>query len=307
MSNNRKICPNCNKYYTLNDVYCDVCGQKLVRENNSQQQSNDQQVQSQFKWGQNNYNDEIPTEINTGTNNNLSSSKSKNKNDLSIMIAIITALIALLVIAVAILVILFINNDNSRKNKITYDDSNSLESTETTIEESKTELAVEIKDEPTEPETEPQTEPPTEPSTEPTKRTFTVVEQACTWNEAKSYCESIGGHLAYIKSEDDLNEILSQVSSTSLRYLWVGGTTSFDSDGSITASWLDGEGLDYINDNNLWFSNEPSGIDYNDPSHPYEPYVMLWQINGQWSFNDNSDAAVSCYKSYRIGYVCEFN
>ena len=117
----------------------------------------------------------------------------------------------------------------------------------------------------------------------------------------------MGGHLAYIKNEDDLNAILGQLSSTSLRYVWVGGTTSIASDGSITTSWLDGESLDYINDNNLWFPNEPSGVDYNNPSAPYEPYVMLWQIDGQWSFNDNSDAAVSCYKSYRIGYVCEFD
>lgn len=311
MNNNRKICPNCKKYYTPNDVYCDICGQKLIREDSlTQQQNSNQQVQEQFQWGQNNYSNEIPTEI----NNNLSSNKNQNKNNFGIMIAIITALTAILIIAVLIFVIVFINNDNLKKSKIKYDDSDSLESTEITTEESKTESTTEITDKPTEAETEQKTEPEPkiepEPETEPapaSNKTFTVIEQACTWNEAKSYCESMGGHLAYIKNEDDLNEILSQVSSTSLRYLWVGGTTSFASDGSLTASWLDGESLDYINDNNLWFENEPSGIDYNDPSHPYEPYIMLWQINGQWSFNDNSDVAVTCYKSYRIGYVCEFD
>ena len=34
---------------------------------------------------------------------------------------------------------------------------------------------------------------------------------------------------------------------------------------------------------------------------------MLWKIKDVWSFNDNSNACLKEYKSYRIGYICEID
>lgn len=47
MSNLRKICPNCGRYYTLNDVFCESCGSKLVREE-IKEQPVEQPVQRPF-------------------------------------------------------------------------------------------------------------------------------------------------------------------------------------------------------------------------------------------------------------------
>ena len=65
--------------------------------------------------------------------------------------------------------------------------------------------------------------------------------------------------------------------------------------------------MTYINENNLWFNGEPSGYDPKASNYDYEPYIMLWNIKEQWSFNDNSDVALDTYKHEYFGYICEFD
>ncbi len=134
---------------------------------------------------------------------------------------------------------------------------------------------------------------------------FEVYADAITWEEARKKCVENGGHLTYITCEDDYNAILSKLSATELHYLWVGATTTI-SDNKVYASWLDGTSLDFINDNNLWYPEEPSGRDMTSNEKNIEPYVMLWNIKGEWTFNDNSDISLETYKKKYFGYVCEF-
>ena len=65
--------------------------------------------------------------------------------------------------------------------------------------------------------------------------------------------------------------------------------------------------LTFIDENDLWYPGEPSGRDLTSEEHAVEPYVMLWKIKDVWSFNDNSNACLKEYKSYRIGYICEID
>ena len=134
---------------------------------------------------------------------------------------------------------------------------------------------------------------------------FEVYTDAVTWQEAKQKCIEKGGHLAYITCREDYDTILLKLSSVELRYLWVGATTTI-SENNVYSSWLDGTSLDFINNNNLWYPGEPSGRDVTSSEKNIEPYVMLWNIKGEWSFNDNSDISLQIYKKKYFGYICEF-
>lgn len=161
----------------------------------------------------------------------------------------------------------------------------------------------------------PQTDPPSvyavptpAPDPQPAGKTYQAFVDACTWADARQKCEAAGGHLAYITSDEDWNQAISVLSGTGLRYVWLGGSTTISADGAlISASWLDGSNLDYINNARLWYPNEPSGWDNSDPAHPLEPYIMLWYVDNYWSLNDTSNDVLKYYKPERIGYLCEFD
>lgn len=161
----------------------------------------------------------------------------------------------------------------------------------------------------------PQTDPPSvyavptpEPNPQPAGKTYQAFVDACTWADAKQKCEAAGGHLAYITSDEDWNQAISVLSGTGLRYVWLGGSTYISNDGStITASWLNGSNLNYIDNARHWYPNEPSGWDNSSPEHTMEPYILLWYVDDYWSLNDTSNDILKYYKPERIGYLCEFD
>ena len=109
-------------------------------------------------------------------------------------------------------------------------------------------------------------------------------------------------------SDDDWNQAISVLSGTGLRYVWLGGSTYISNDGStITASWLNGSNLSYIDNARHWYPNEPSGWDNSSPEHSLEPYILLWYVDDYWSLNDTSNDILKYYKPERIGYLCEFD
>ena len=150
--------------------------------------------------------------------------------------------------------------------------------------------------------------PTPEPDPQPAGKTYQAFVDACTWADAKQKCEAAGGHLAYITSDDDWNQAISVLSGTGLRYVWLGGSTYISNDGStITASWLNGSNLSYIDNTSRWYPNEPSGWDNSSPEHTMEPYILLWYVDDYWSLNDTSNDILKYYKPERIGYLCEFD
>ncbi|MBR1592943.1 MAG: C-type lectin domain-containing protein [Ruminococcus sp.] len=214
-------------------------------------------------------------------------------------------------------------SDSSEQSPSPQDEENILTEPQEEISEDVPEDEPEQEPEPapeTEPETIPETVPETEPVTEEDKISVEVAEPptdppvqnkrfiicigACTWEQAEQECQEKGGHLAYIKSRQEYDEIIRSLQGLNLRYLWLGGKTSM-SDGSVTASWTDGSSLDFIYDNGLWYEGEPSGYDRDRAT--VEPYIMLWNIKDNWSFNDNSNTSLSTYKHEYFGYICEID
>ncbi len=141
------------------------------------------------------------------------------------------------------------------------------------------------------------------------------------WKEAKKAAEEDGGYLATITSKNEEEEIIKKLEKASKKLedstgktlwgAWLGGKTHKDKDFESTVyfKWITEEDDFYEN----WFSNsngtEPSGMDADGTP---ENYVMIWCINGEWSWNDQredpaNDEATAATASGRMAYVIEYD
>lgn len=298
-----KQCPNCGKTFPAQDAFCDDCGCQLDWMPSTQPQQSFMPPPTQTTTA---YYAEKPKK--TGT--------------------LIGLLVAILLILAAMIVLGFFLIHQLNQNDTTNHTSElaAVAQTETTKMAAETEppaaetAAPEIETKISvvtviEQVTVPQTDSPSvyavptpEPDPQPAGKTYQAFVDACTWADAKQKCEAAGGHLAYITSDEDWNQAISVLSGTGLRYVWLGGSTYISNDGStITASWLNGSNLNYIDNARHWYPNEPSGWDNSSPEHSLEPYILLWYVDDYWSLNDTSNDILKYYKPERIGYLCEFD
>lgn len=296
-----KQCPNCGRQFPVTDVFCDSCGCPLDLIAPTQPQ------QSFVP----------PTQQPPAQATTVYAEKPKKTGVLiGLLVAILLVLAAMIVLGFFLIHQLNQNDTTNHTSELA-----AVAQTETT------EMAAETAAPETEKETVvsvvtvieqvtvPQTDPPSvyavptpEPDPQPAGKTYQAFVDACTWADAKQKCEAAGGHLAYITSDEDWNQAISVLSGTGLRYVWLGGSTYISRDGStITASWLNGSNLNYIDNANHWYPNEPSGWDNSSPEHSLEPYILLWYVDDYWSLNDTSNDILKYYKPERIGYLCEFD
>lgn len=294
-----KQCPNCGRQFPVTDVFCDSCGCPLDLIAPTQPQ------QSFVP----------PTQQPPAQATTVYAEKPKKTG------VLIGLLVAILLVLAAMIVLGFFLIHQLNQNHSDPSELAAVAQTETT------EMAAETAAPETEKETVvsvvtvieqvtvPQTDSPSvyavptpEPDPQPAGKTYQAFVDACTWADAKQKCEAAGGHLAYITSDEDWNQAISVLSGTGLRYVWLGGSTYISRDGStITASWLNGSNLSYIDNANHWYPNEPSGWDNSSPEHSLEPYILLWYVDDYWSLNDTSNDILKYYKPERIGYLCEFD
>ncbi|MBQ8515308.1 MAG: C-type lectin domain-containing protein [Ruminococcus sp.] len=324
MSQMFKKCPQCQRIYAVNDLFCEDCGLKLIEEQipspvndpdqagmypppaaPSFQSTHDFQPEQHIQPAQ--------------------GSAAKQKMSGLLIAAIV--LLVLLLLAIALLIFLLFRNGSKESSDTLESGGNSIITLVPDSTETEGESAAESSDDgfgfieneqseagqpeeiPVEVQTEAPTSPPTEAPTEaPAESRFEVVANACSWSDAYTKCVEAGGHLAYIQSDEDLAKILEAANASGLKFLWLGGTTAISPDNSgVIPSWLNGNSFDYVNQAGLWYAGEPSGRDYTDPDLPYEPYVMLWKVDDKWSLNDNSDAILEYYRAENIGYVCQYD
>lgn len=299
-----KQCPNCGRQFPVTDVFCDNCGCQLDLIAPEQAQP----PQQPFV---------LPTQQPPAQTTTVYAEKPKKTG------VLIGLLVAILLVLAAMIVLGFFLIHQLNQNDTTNHTSELAAVAQTETTEMAAETAAPEAEKETvvsvvtviEQVTVPQTNSPSvyavptpEPDPQPAGKTYQAFVDACTWADAKQKCEAAGGHLAYITSDEDWNQAISVLSGTGLRYVWLGGSTYISRDGStITASWLDGSNLSYIDNAYRWYPNEPSGWDNSDPAHPLEPYIMLWYVDDYWSLNDTSNDILKYYKPERIGYLCEFD
>lgn len=133
----------------------------------------------------------------------------------------------------------------------------------------------------------------------PEKQTFNGHEYqrfdtGMTWEEAKEYCESLGGHLATITSQEEQDAVASVISGGNMDVYWLGGT-AYD----CVPEWITGEEFVYNNFANGQPDNAFSG---------FHIEIQNASMNGlpQYSWGD-TDAAGEYFGLDRTGFVCEWD
>lgn len=294
-----KQCPNCGRQFPVTDVFCDSCGCPLDLIAPTQ-------PQQPFV---------PPTQQPPAQATTVYAEKPKKTGVLiGLLVAILLVLAAMIVLGFFLIHQLNQNHSDPSELAAVAQTETAVSAAETAAPETEKETVVSVVTV-IEQVTVPQTDSPSvyavptpEPDPQPAGKTYQAFVDACTWADAKQKCEAAGGHLAYITSDEDWNQAISVLSGTGLRYVWLGGSTYISRDGStITASWLNGSNLNYIDNANHWYPNEPSGWDNSSPEHSLEPYILLWYVDDYWSLNDTSNDILKYYKPERIGYLCEFD
>lgn len=131
---------------------------------------------------------------------------------------------------------------------------------------------------------------------------YEVIKADVSWTEANALCMQNGGHLVTITSQTEMDEVSQLCADAGIKYVWMGGYTSVYGSSSF-GHWVTGEDFTYT----AWYPGEPSRQDRADGVE--EMYLMLWNVNDEWSWNDQRNDVISTGLSYfpgNVGYVCEY-
>lgn len=148
------------------------------------------------------------------------------------------------------------------------------------------------------PTTEQEPAPTPTPVPEPT---YQVVLEDLTWIEASAKCSELGGHLATVKNDAQLEKIKELAEQSGARYFWLGGYRSSDNEWY----YVTGERMTYA----VWDTNEPSAYDADGTE---ENYLLMWHsiTRDIWCFNDARNDPVSVLPasySGNIAFICQFD
>ncbi|MBQ3399270.1 MAG: putative Ig domain-containing protein [Synergistaceae bacterium] len=130
---------------------------------------------------------------------------------------------------------------------------------------------------------------------------YRIYPDGMTWSEAKAYCESLGGHLVTISSQEEEDVVEKLVLAGSKNSYWLGGQK--DENGNW--SWIDGTTWDYTH----W--------DAVEPNYDWEDKLMMYRLSnpvtnsvpGTWNnLQDNGTFEDEpFFGTANIGFVCEWD
>ncbi|MBP3892002.1 MAG: S8 family serine peptidase, partial [Solobacterium sp.] len=133
-----------------------------------------------------------------------------------------------------------------------------------------------------------------EPSQENNGHYYKVFDDDLTWDEAKSICESYGGHLVTITSQKENEIVSSLVEDGSMGAYWIGARRDDD------WKWITGEDFIYSS----WQPNRPDDNEFGMViqlfnNNVYENQLGLW--DDTWTDGDHAAGL------REQGYVCEWD
>lgn len=138
--------------------------------------------------------------------------------------------------------------------------------------------------------------PAVDPATLP--HTYEAVKADVSWLEAQQAAIDRGGQLVTINTSDELQQVIDLATQAGFNKIWIGAHRE---NGNLV--WESGETDAYYQ----WDNGEPSYTDFGDGAA--EDYVMLWNRNGNWVYNDSRENPLTnFYGMYggQIGYVVEY-
>ena len=139
-------------------------------------------------------------------------------------------------------------------------------------------------------------QPTVDPATLP--HTYEAIRADVGWLEAQQAAIERGGQLVTINSAEELQQVIDLATQAGFDRIWIGAHRV---NGDIV--WESGESVDFYQ----WDTGEPSYTDSGDGA--VEDYVMLWNLNGKWVYNDSRENPLTnFYGMYggRTGYVVEY-
>ena len=139
-------------------------------------------------------------------------------------------------------------------------------------------------------------QPTVDPATLP--HTYEAIRADVGWQEAQQAAIERGGQLVTINSAEELQQVIDLATQAGFDRIWIGAHRV---NGDIV--WESGESVDFYQ----WDTGEPSYTDSGDGA--VEDYVMLWNLNGKWVYNDSRENPLTnFYGMYggRTGYVVEY-
>ncbi len=125
--------------------------------------------------------------------------------------------------------------------------------------------------------------------------TYEVIKNDLSWEKARVYCESRGGHLATITSRKEEENIISLLEEAGVTAAWLGADNLNAANGF---QWLTGERFSYA----AWGLNEPNNTSGG------ESYLMLMHRGEEgWVWNDSSSNGLLVFPTDSVGFVCEWD
>lgn len=115
-----------------------------------------------------------------------------------------------------------------------------------------------------------------------------------TWEDARDYCESLGGHLATITSQEENDFLYDFITSCGVTNAYFGLSDATEEE---FWRWTTGETLEYTN----WNSGEPN----NESSN--EDYAMFYCKYGSGTWNDGNYGQGTAGDNYPIYFICEWD
>ena len=123
---------------------------------------------------------------------------------------------------------------------------------------------------------------------------YRVYDYGMTWNDARDFCQKMGGHLVTITSKSE-NELVKQLISNehSKETYWIGGYK----DENSNWSWVTDENFSY----SKWATGEPNNINYRENNiEMYNSRNSKDEPLGSW--NDVTENVLMPNR----GFICEW-
>ncbi len=123
---------------------------------------------------------------------------------------------------------------------------------------------------------------------------YEAIQQALTWDEARIWCESRGGHLATITSAEEAEEVSALLDEAGLQAAWLGASNLNPAKGF---QWVTDAPFSYAE----WGIGEPNN------TNGKENYLMLQYLEEQgWVWNDSRQDGMNNFNQDAVGFVCEW-
>lgn len=122
---------------------------------------------------------------------------------------------------------------------------------------------------------------------------YQVYQNTCdSWDDAKAYCESMGGYLAVINDEDENKILYSYITSKGIQSAYFGLTDSAEEG---TWKWVNNEKADFVN----WSDGEPNN------EGGSENYAMFYYkyTDGKWNDGNFGNGTENDEKTF----ICEWD